>query len=102
MRLTNNLSIESLIEMYENQGFDYRQMTQIKRGLINDIDISIYAHKDYSAYLMQMSCSCLIAGLPITKLTTKSGKLSAIKVSQKYTLLTHEQRLSEYNINISK
>ena len=101
MRLTNNLSIESLIEMYENQGFDYQQMTQIKRGLMNDLDISIYAHKDYSAYLMQMACSCLIAGLPITKLTTKSGKLSAIKVSQKYTLLTHEQRLSEY-INISK
>lgn len=85
MRLTNNLSIESLIEMYENQGFDYQQMTQIKRGLMNNIDICSYAHKDYSAYLMQMACSCLIAGLPITKLTTKSGKLSAIKVSQKYT-----------------
>lgn len=102
MKMMNNLSIDSLIEMYEKQGFDYQQMTQIKRGLMNGIDVSAYAHNDYSAYLMQMTCSCLIAGLPITKLTTKSGKLSAIKVSQTYTLLTHEQRLSEYNININK
>ena len=87
MRLTNNLSIESLIEMYENQGFDYQQMTQIKRGLMNDIDISIYAHKDYSAYLMQMACSCILAGIPINKLTTRSGKLDSTKVSQNYTLL---------------
>lgn len=34
MKLTNNLSIESLIEMYEKQGFGYQQMTQIKKGLI--------------------------------------------------------------------
>lgn len=99
MKLTNNLSVDALAEMYENKGFDYQQMTQIKRGLMNNIDISIYAHKDYSASLMQMACSCLIAGLPITQLTTKSGKLSAIKVSQKYTLLTHDQKISEYNIN---
>ena len=99
MRLTNNLSIEFLIEMYENQGFDYQQMTQIKRGLMNNIDICSYARKDYSAYLMQMACSCLIAGIPLNTLTTKSGKLSAIKVSQRYTFLTNEQRLSEYNIN---
>lgn len=87
MRLKNNLSIESLIEMYEKQGFDYQQMTQIKRGLMNDVDISIYAHKDYSAYLMQMACSCILAGIPINKLTTRSGKLDSIKVSQNYTLL---------------
>ena len=87
MKLTNNLSIESLIEMYEKQGFDYQQMTQIKKGLMNGIDVSVYAHKDYSAYLMQMACSCILAELPITKLTTRSGKLDSIKVSQNYTLL---------------
>lgn len=43
MKLTNNLSIESLIEMYENRGFDYQQMTQIKKGLMNGIDVSKYA-----------------------------------------------------------
>lgn len=99
MKLTNNLSIESLIEMYEKQGFDYQQMTQIKKGLMNGIDVSIYAHTGYSAYLMQMACSCILAGIPINKLTTRSGKLSAIKVSQKYTLLTHEQTLGIYGIN---
>lgn len=99
MKLTNNLSIESLIEMYEKQGFDYQQMTQIKKGLISGIDVSVYAHTGYSAYLMQMACSCILAGIPINKLTTKSGKLSAIKVSQKYTFLTTEQRLSPYNLN---
>lgn len=87
MKLTNNLSIESLIEMYEKQGFDYQQMTQIKKGLMNGIDVSIYAHTGYSAYLMQMACSCILAGIPITKLTTRSGKLDSIKVSQNYTLL---------------
>lgn len=99
MKLTNNLSIESLIEMYEKQGFDYQQMTQIKKGLISGIDVSVYTHTRYSAYLMQMACSCLIEGVPVHKLTTKSGKLSAIKVSQKYTFLTNEQRLSPYNLN---
>ena len=87
MRLTNNLSIESLIEMYEKQGFDYQQMTQIKKGLTNGIDVSVYAHNGYSAYLMQMACSCILAGIPINKLTTRSGKLDSIKVSQNYTLL---------------
>lgn len=87
MKLTNNLSIESLIEMYKKQGFDYQQTTQIKKGLMNGIDVSVYAHKDYSAYLMQMACSCILAGIPITKLTTRSGKLDSIKVSQNYTLL---------------
>ena len=87
MRLMNNLSIESLIEMYEKQGFDYQQMTQIKKGLMNGIDVSVYAHNGYSAYLMQMACSCILAGIPINKLTTRSGKLDSIKVSQNYTLL---------------
>lgn len=87
MKLTNNLSIESLIEMYEKQGFDYQQMTQIKKGLMNGIDVSVYAHNGYSAYLMQMTCSCILAGIPINKLTTRSGKLDSIKVSQNYTLL---------------
>lgn len=99
MRLKNNLSIETLMNMYEKRGFDYQQMIQIKKGLMNGLDVSIYAHKNYSSYLMQMTCSCLIAGVPVHKLTTKSGKLSAIKVSQKYTFLTNEQRLSPYNLN---
>lgn len=87
MKLTNNLSIESLIEMYEKQGFDHQQITQIKKGLMSGLDVSVYAHTDYSAYLMQMACSCLIEGIPINKLTTRSGKLDSIKVSQNYTLL---------------
>ena len=87
MRLKNNLSIESLIEVYEKQGFDYQQMTQIKKGLMNGIDVSVYAHNGYSAYLMQMACSCILAGIPINKLTTRSGKLDSIKVSHNYTLL---------------
>ena len=87
MKLTNNLSIESLIEMYEKQGFDYQQMTQIKKGLMNGIDVSVYAHNGYSVHLMQMACSCLLEGIPINKLTTRSGKLDSIKVSQNYTLL---------------
>ena len=87
MKLTNNLSIESLVEMYEKQGFDHQQITQIKKGLMSRVDVSIYAHIDYSAYLMQMACSCLIEGIPVNKLTTRSGKLDSIKVSQNYTLL---------------
>lgn len=87
MKLTNNLSVDALVEMYANKGFNYQQMTQIKKGLMCGIDVSIYAHTDHSPYLMQMACSCLIAGIPAHKLTTKSGKLDSIKVSQNYTLL---------------
>lgn len=87
MKLTNNLSVDAFVEMYENKGFNYQQMTQIKKGLLHGIDVSIYAHTDYSPYLMQMACSCLIEGIPAHKLITISGKLDSIKVSQNYTLL---------------
>ena len=83
MKLTNNLSFESLIQMYEEQyehrydeyqleelrdgynnsldisiyanpAFDRVQMSLIRLGIENNIDISKYAVVEYSYYLMEI------------------------------------------------
>lgn len=83
MKLTNNLSFESLIRMYEDQhehsydeyqldelqdgydsgldisiyanpAFDRVQMSLIRLGLENNIDINKYAFVEYNYYLMEI------------------------------------------------
>ena len=82
MKLTNNLSFESLVRMYEEQyeyrydgyqleelrdgynsgldisiyanpAFDTVQMRFIRHGLENNIDINKYAFVEYNSYLME-------------------------------------------------
>lgn len=62
MKLSNNLSIDALLDMYANQGFDAFQLKQIEEGLEQSLDVSIYAKKIHSAYLMKLARSLLAAG----------------------------------------
>ena len=45
MKLTNNLTNETLINAYKAQGFDVDQIEVISEGLRQSVDVVIYAHK---------------------------------------------------------
>lgn len=62
MKLSNNLSIDALLDMYANQGFDTFQLKQIEEGLEQGLDVSIYAKKIHSDYLMNLARILLAAG----------------------------------------
>lgn len=62
MKLSNNLSIDALLDMYADQGFDTFQLKQIEAGLEQGLDVSIYAKKVHSANLMNLAKLLLIAG----------------------------------------
>lgn len=62
MKLSNNLSIDALLNMYTDQGFDTFQLKQIEEGLEQGLDVSIYAKKIHSAYLMHLARMLLTAG----------------------------------------
>ena len=44
MKLSNNLTNETLIDVYKAQGFDVDQITVISEGLRQNVDVMIYAH----------------------------------------------------------
>ena len=62
VKLSNNLSIDALLDMYANQGFDTFQLKQIEEGLEQGLDVSIYAKKIHSVYLMNLARILLAAG----------------------------------------
>lgn len=62
MKLSNNLSIDALLDMYADQGFDAFQLKQIEAGLEQCLDVSIYAKKVHSANLMNLAKLLLAAG----------------------------------------
>lgn len=62
MKLSNNLSIDALLDMYTEQKFNTSQLRQIEEGLEQGLDVSIYANKIHSAYLMKLARLLLIAG----------------------------------------
>lgn len=62
MKLSNNLSIDALLDMYADRGFDTFQLKQIEEGLEQCLDVSIYAKKIHSVYLMNLARMLLAAG----------------------------------------
>ena len=75
MKLTNNLSIESLIEVYEKQGFDYQQMTQIKKGLISGIGYFAQVSNSKHDYTTQKLLTHLNARLKNSKAKTREREI---------------------------
>lgn len=70
MKLTNNLSIDKLMQTYESQGFSLFQLRQIKDGLLHGLDVSIYAKKVYSYRLMHLAVYLLKANINIEQCVT--------------------------------
>lgn len=54
MKLSNNLTIESQMQVYRAQGFMPVQLDQILLGLESGLDVSIYAFPQYPGVLMQL------------------------------------------------
>ena len=66
MKLSNNLSIDALLDMYANQGFDTFQLKQIEEGLEQGLDVSHYAKISFNADKMCVIKSGLERGLDVS------------------------------------
>ena len=67
MKLTNNLAIDTQLEIYRQNGFSYAQTRKIKRGLTLGFDPSSYANVDFSLHQIEI-IECLVKNLDITHL----------------------------------
>lgn len=65
MKLTNNLAIETLMNMYYEEGFSNYQLQEIEEGLLKGLDASIYAKKSHSYHLMYLAQLLLSANVNI-------------------------------------
>jgi hypothetical protein len=48
MKLTNNLTNDTLINAYKAQGFDVDQIEVISEGLRQNVDVTVYARKHFT------------------------------------------------------
>ena len=68
MKLTNNLAIDTQLEIYRQHGFSYAQTREIKRGLTLGFDPSLFANVDFTPHQVKMIIECLVKNLNITHL----------------------------------
>ena len=62
MKLTNNLTNETLIDAYKAQGFDVDQITVISEGLRQNVDVTVFAHKHFTYSQMRALKDGLLLG----------------------------------------
>ena len=67
MKLMNNMSIDVLMNVYEQQDFDEIQLNEISIGLERNVNVSIYADRAYHWGQMQMIRCGLERNLDIHK-----------------------------------
>lgn len=82
MKLKNNISIETLMQDYKQQCFDVRQLNLIYEGLVNGLDVSIYAKPIYDTFQMYAIKRGLEEGLDVQLYTDPS--LSVFDMAQIY------------------
>lgn len=68
MKLTNNLSIDTQLEIYRQNGFSYAQTKKIKRGLTLGFDPSLYVNVDFEPHQIEIIITCLTKHLDVTHL----------------------------------
>ena len=71
MKLSSNLSIESQLEIYRQNGFSYAQAKEIKRGLLLGFDSSLYANINFVPHQIEIIITCLIEHLDVTYLVNE-------------------------------
>ena len=67
MKLKTNLSIESQMQVYREQGFDEAQLDELLLCLKNDTDVSSIANIKYNPSLMRHMVRALQANIDISK-----------------------------------
>ena len=102
MKLSNNLSIDALLDMYADQGFDTFQLKQIEEGLERGLDVSIYAKKIHSAYLMNLARILLAAGadLEVCVVGDKLNRNKLLTVHQYYLRMKKVKGLNYHELRL--
>ena len=62
MKLTNNLTNETLLDAYEAQGFDIDQINVISEGLRQNVDVTVFTHKHFTYSQMRALKDGLLLG----------------------------------------
>lgn len=93
MKLKNNLSNEALIETYRSRSFDKYQLMCIERGLLEGVDVSLYAKPLYSFYAMDLMRVLLYANVDIRP-CFMFDKLDINKLIDLYKQHKHEPRVA--------
>ena len=68
MKLTNNLAIDTQLEIYRQKGFSDAQTKKIKRGLTLGFDPSLYVNVDFAPHQIEIIITCLTKCLDVTHL----------------------------------
>ena len=102
MKLSNNLSIDALLDMYVDQGFDTFQLKQIEEGLEQCLDVSIYAKKIHSAYLMKLARTLLAAGADLESCVVgdKLNRNKLLTVHQYYLRMKKVKGLNYHELRL--
>ena len=102
MKLTNNLSIDALLDMYADQGFDTFQLRQIEEGLEQGLDVSIYAKKIHSVYLMNLARMLLAAGADLEScvVSDKLDRNKLLTVHQYYLRMKKVKGLNYHELRL--
>ena len=123
MKLANNLSFESILQMYEsfynceysdfqktqlkfgyednldisryvNPAFNYMQMNFIRNGLLKNLDISKYAFVEYNQHVMEVIYRLLEAGAQFDRYVVEDH-LDIDKLIDDYTSLCKRKRTTQ-------
>lgn len=123
MKLTNNLSFESVLESYQslydceysdfqkkqlefgyedrvdisqyaNPAFNYMQMNFIRNGLLKNLDISKYAFVEYDQHLMEVIYRLLESGVEFDRYVDE-GRLDIDKCIDDYASLCKRKRTTQ-------
>lgn len=78
MKMMNNLTLESQLDVFAQQGFSECQLREIKTGIDRDIDTGLYASIECSPYQIETIIRCAGAGYGTTELSKEYYNWSQI------------------------
>ena len=78
MKMMNNLTLESQLDVFAQQGFSECQLREIKTGIDRDIDTGLYASIEFSPYQIETIIRCAGAGYDTTELSKEYYNWSQI------------------------
>jgi hypothetical protein len=58
--------VDNYTEILANQNFDFLQMGEIKKGIRDGVNVSLYANPEYSCYTMRQIRKGLEQGIDMT------------------------------------
>jgi len=97
MKLTNNLTNDTLINAYKAQGFDVDQIEVISEGLRQNVDVTVYARKHFTYKQMRALKDGLLLGFDMQPFAKANLSYEQIRneiedmiFSGKCTLPTHK------------